>query len=167
MLQGFGYGKKMTEASSGTKWPAESFDHPAGQRVGCCPFGYLLSDDGSRGELEPVPTTRNAHSRMGPDMRSQRWVGTERTRDGRAIRVHIKHCAHTLDDEKEQPGLANLKTHFESIATGVQRNLYISAIFIHANRAAKTAVFDDFHARRGVCCQECQHPFPFVRWPKA
>src|SRR5258706_3419794 len=155
----------MSQAIGSAEWLPESSHHSAGKCVGS-PDVRLLSDDCSRGELKAIPATRNSQSRVGPDVRSQTWIGSEGSCDRRPVRVQVEHCADTLDDEEERTRLANLNAYIQCITARVERYLQTSAVFIHGNRAAKAAAFDDFHAGRGLGREELQDSFPMVGWAK-
>src|SRR5258705_2056872 len=151
----------MSKAVGRAEWPPESSHYSAGKCVGSRDV-RLLSDDRSRGELKAIPATRNSQSRVGPDMRSQPWISSQGSCDGRPVRVQVEHCADTLNNEEERTRLVNLNAYIQCITARVERDLQISAVFIHGNRAAKAAASDDFHAGRGLGREELQDSFPIV-----
>src|SRR5260370_13565216 len=155
----------MSKAIGRAEGLPESSHHSAG-KCGGSPDVHLLSDDRSGGELKAIPATRNSQSRVGPDMRSQTWISSQGSCDRRPVRVQVEHCADTLDDEEERARLANLNAYIQCITARVERDLQVSAVFIHGNRAAKAAAFDDFHAGRGLGREELQDSFPIVGWAK-
>src|SRR5258707_4546422 len=155
----------MSKAIGRAEGLPESSHHSAGKCGGCADV-HLLSDDRSRGELKAIPATRNSQSRVGPDLRSQTWISSQGSCDRRPVRVQVEHCADTFNNEEERTWLGNLNAYIQCITARVERDLQISAVFIHGNRAAKAAAFDDFHAGRGLVREELQDSFPIVGWAK-
>src|SRR5260370_34739305 len=139
----------MSKAIGRAEGLPESSHHSAG-KCGGSPDVRLLSDDRSGGELKAIPATRNSQSRVGPDMRSQTWISSQGSCDRRPVRVQVEHCADSLDDEEERAWLANLNAYIQCITARVERDLPISAGFLHRKRGAKTSPFGVFHARRGL-----------------
>src|ERR1700740_2743304 len=118
----------MSKAIARAELLPESSHHSAGKCVGSRDV-RLLSDDRSRGELKAIPATRNSQSRVGPDMRSQRWISSQGSCDGRPVRVQVEHCADTLNNEEERTWRAYLNAHIQRIPARVERDLQISAVF--------------------------------------
>src|SRR5258705_12959412 len=139
----------MSKAVGRAEWPPESSHYSAGKCVGS-PDVCLLSYDRSRRELKAIPATRNSQSRVGPDMRSQTRISSQGSCDRRPVRVQVEHCADTLNDEEERTRLVNLNAYIQCITARGERDLQISAGFIHGNTTAKTSAPGEFP--RGPGC---------------